>query len=185
MPRPTIGRLWTPSWRSASRASPASRMEPFHLDLISGLWIAWLVLWIGLAVWSKRTVRQEPMWSQPVHVVPLGVAIWLFSVARVLQGRFLPYGDGWWWLGAVLVAAGMAWTVYARAVLGRNWSGTVTLKQQHELIRSGPYRWTRHPIYTGLLLALLGTAIALGEWRGLVGFALAVVAFGTKLRVEE
>ncbi len=117
--------------------------------------------------------------------MPLLIAIWLFGSARVLQGRFLPRWDGWWWLGAVLVVAGLAWTMYARAVLGRNWSGTVTLKQEHELVRSGPYRWTRHPIYTGLLLALLGTAIALGEWRGVVGFLLVAVAFGYKLRVEE
>lgn len=160
-------------------------MGRFHLDLISGLWIAWLVLWLGLAVWSKRTARREPMWSRFAHGVPLVVAVWLYGPARVLHGRFLPHGDGWWWLGAALVATGLAWTVYARAVLGRNWSGTVTLKQSHELVRRGPYRWTRHPIYSGLLLALLGTAIALGEWRGVVGFVLVLAAFSYKLRVEE
>lgn len=172
-----------PSWRNESRASPANDMR--HIDLISGLWIAWLVLWLGLAVWSKRTAQREPLWSRFAHGVPLGLAIWLYGPAKVLHERFLPHGDGWWWLGAVLVMLGLAWTVYARAVLGRNWSGTVTLKQSHELVRSGPYRWTRHPIYTGLIVALLGTAIALGEWRGLVGLLLVMAAFSYKLQVEE
>lgn len=160
-------------------------MGRFHLDLISGLWLAWVVLWLGLAAWSKRTARREPLRSRLTHSVPLVIAIWLFAAARILRGRFLPHGDGWWWLGAVPVAAGLAWTLYARAVLGRNWSAEVTLKQSHELVRRGPYRWTRHPIYTGLLLALLGSAIALGEWRGVLGFVLVLAAFSYKLRVEE
>ena len=77
-----------------------------------------------------------------------------------------------YWLGLIMVAAGIAFAVWARHYLGRNWSGTVTVKQDHELIRSGPYRLVRHPIYTGLLLAILGTAVAFGEWRGLLAFAL-------------
>ena len=81
-----------------------------------------------------------------------------------------------------MVAAGLAFAVWARVYLGRNWSGTVTVKQDHELIRSGPYGFVRHPIYTGLLLAMLGTAIAIGEWRGLVAFALFTIGFLLKLR---
>ena len=62
---------------------------------------------------------------------------------------------------------------------------TVTLKQDHELIRGGPYRWVRHPIYTGLLLALMGSAIAMNEWRGLIGVALITLALLRKIVVEE
>jgi protein-S-isoprenylcysteine O-methyltransferase Ste14 len=61
----------------------------------------------------------------------------------------------------------------------------VTLKQDHELIRTGPYRWVRHPTYTGLLLAVLGTAIALGEWRGVIAFVLVTAAFVRKIAIEE
>ncbi len=75
--------------------------------------------------------------------------------------------------------------MYARVWLGRNWSGTVTLKQDHELIRGGPYRWVRHPIYTGILLALLGSAIATAEWRGPLGFALITISLLRKIKVEE
>jgi protein-S-isoprenylcysteine O-methyltransferase Ste14 len=85
----------------------------------------------------------------------------------------------------LLVAAGLAFAVWARVCLGRNWSGIVTLKQDHELVRSGPYRLVRHPIYTGLLLALLGSALARNEWRALLAVALAWLAFWRKLQVEE
>ncbi len=77
----------------------------------------------------------------------------------------------WLWIGTALVAAGLGFAVAARAYLGRNWSGTVTLKQGHELIRTGPYRLVRHPIYTGMLLAFVGTAMARGRVRGLVALA--------------
>ena len=75
--------------------------------------------------------------------------------------------------------------IWARNVLGRNWSGIVTLKQDHELIRTGPYRYVRHPIYTGLLIAFAGSAIARGEWRGLLALAIAFVALWRKLKLEE
>jgi len=63
------------------------------------------------------------------------------------------------WSGAALVAIGLIFAGWARAHLAGNWSGTVTLKQDHSLTRSGPYRLARHPIYTGLLLAILGSAL--------------------------
>ncbi|MBV9755552.1 MAG: isoprenylcysteine carboxylmethyltransferase family protein, partial [Alphaproteobacteria bacterium] len=66
-----------------------------------------------------------------------------------------------------------------------NWSAEATIKQGHELVRTGPYRWTRHPIYSGILLAFLGSAVALGEWRGLVALALITASFLHKLGIEE
>ncbi len=82
--------------------------------------------------------------------------------------------------------AGLAFsTVAARRHLGRNWSGTVTLKEDHELIRTGPYRRARHPIYTGMLVGFIGSAISLGEVRGVVAVGLVIVAFLIKIRLEE
>jgi protein-S-isoprenylcysteine O-methyltransferase Ste14 len=69
--------------------------------------------------------------------------------------------------------------------LAGNWSGSVTLKQDHELIRTGPYRFVRHPIYTGALIAVLGTAFAIGQLRGLLAFALTFFAFRYKSQIEE
>jgi protein-S-isoprenylcysteine O-methyltransferase Ste14 len=70
-------------------------------------------------------------------------------------------------------------------ILGRNWSGVVQLKQDHELIVRGPYSIVRHPIYTGLLLAFLGSALAIGEWRGLLATTIVAGSFWRKLRLEE
>jgi len=85
----------------------------------------------------------------------------------------------------LLVAAGLGFSVWARVHLGRNWSAEVVVKQDHALIRSGPYRHLRHPIYSGMLLAFLGMALAFGEWRGLLALALVFASFARKSRMEE
>jgi protein-S-isoprenylcysteine O-methyltransferase Ste14 len=90
-----------------------------------------------------------------------------------------------YWLGVAVTAAGLAFSVWARRHLGRNWSGTVTVKIDHELVTSGPYRFVRHPIYTGILLAFAGSAIALARWRGLAAIALAAAAIARRVHVEE
>ena len=88
-------------------------------------------------------------------------------------------------LGAALTFAGIAFAIWARVWIAGNWSSDVTLKRNHELIVSGPYAFVRHPIYTGILLALTGTALAVGEWRGLLAVVLAGAAFWRKLGIEE
>ena len=80
---------------------------------------------------------------------------------------------------------GLAFAVWARRHIGSNWSGTVTVKENHALVRTGPYRWVRHPIYTGLLTAILGTAICRGELRGVWGLALCTLAFVDQAAHEE
>src|SRR4029453_11803615 len=131
----------------------------------------------------------ESLPSRLVHIVPLVVAVLLFWGPRAPMGpltqRFLPLTEWPFWVGSFLTAGGLLFAVWARLHLGRNWSGTVTIKQGHELITSGPYALVRHPIYTGLLLALLGSALALGDWRGFLVLALAAGPFWLKLRLEE
>lgn len=75
--------------------------------------------------------------------------------------------------------------MWARWHLGRNWSGIVSLKEGHALVQTGPYRSVRHPIYSGLLLALVGTAMAIGQWRGVLAVACALIALLWKIHVEE
>ena len=89
------------------------------------------------------------------------------------------------WIGLALTAIGLGFAIAARWWLGRNWSGRVTIKQQHQLIQNGPYALVRHPIYAGFLLALLGTALVHSELRGLIGLALAALGWIFKLRIEE
>jgi len=102
-----------------------------------------------------------------------------------LEFRFLPDFAALAYLGVAVTAIGIAFAVWARFVLGQNWSSQVTLKQGHELIRGGPYALVRHPIYSGMLLGLLGTAIGVGEFRGLIALALFIVAWWLKARTEE
>ena len=88
-------------------------------------------------------------------------------------------------MAGILCIAGLLFCFWARAALGRNWSGTVTLKEGHELIQRGPYRLVRHPIYTGLLAMFLATAIAYGRLGGFVGVLIAFASFWIKLIGEE
>src|SRR5262249_15861597 len=103
-----------------------------------------------------------------------------------LRWRFFPASDAaLLWLGLALTVAGVGFALWARLSIGQNWSSTITIKVRHELIQTGPYRLVRHPIYSGLLLAFLGTAVVHGEFRGLIGFPLAILGWGFKLRMEE
>ncbi len=153
------------------------------------LWLSWMIYWLAASRDVKVNVRRESLSSRLSHIVPLAIAVYLFSVPKVRIGflgeRFLPLADWPFWMGALLTAGGLLFTVWARVHLGRNWSGTVTIKKGHELVTSGPYAMVRHPIYTGLLLAFLGSTIALGDWRSVLAFALAAGALLHKLRVEE
>jgi protein-S-isoprenylcysteine O-methyltransferase Ste14 len=86
-------------------------------------------------------------------------------------------------MGLVLTMAGCGFAAWARLALGSNWSGTATIKENHELVVKGPYRLARHPIYSGILIACLGTTLAIGEWRCIVG--LIVVSLGLALKVTQ
>ena len=156
---------------------------------INALWILFGLYWLVSAFKLKKTKRRES-WSQRFrYVLPLAVAFYLLSRPEAHYGwlgvRFVPASDTVEWTGVALTAAGVAMAIWARWHLGANWSGVVTLKEGHELIRSGPYRSIRHPIYTGILLGLVGTAVAGGEVRGLLAVAVAWLSFYTKARREE
>ena len=153
------------------------------------LWLAWLAYWIIAARNVKPTRRRESPVSRLMTIVLTALAAVLLAFRGQkltwLHARFLPQTLIGYWLGLLMVVLGLAFAVWARAHLGRNWSGTVTVKEDHELIRTGPYGIVRHPIYTGLLFAILGSAVAFGEWRGLLAFGFLTLAFVFKLRREE
>jgi protein-S-isoprenylcysteine O-methyltransferase Ste14 len=160
-----------------------------YRNLIPWLWCAWALYWIGAALSRKTTRRRESLASRASHVVPLtigGVLLaWHDLPWRWLTLRLWPRSLTAYWIGLALLVAGLAFAVWARVHLGRNWSGTVTVKEGHELIRSGPYAYVRHPIYTGLLAAVLGTAIVSGTVRAAIGLLIIAVALARKSRTEE
>ena len=158
-------------------------------QVLQGMWLAWVLYWLISAATAKPTQRRELLSSRLSHLLPLLFGVTLIVWPRLdvpgISSQLLPDVAARYWLATALVALGLGFTVWARVHLGRNWSGTVTQKQGHELIRSGPYAYVRHPIYTGLLAALLGSAIALGELRGFLGVLIVLGSFWRKLRIEE
>ena len=157
--------------------------------LFVAIWLSYAVYWSAMSASVKATERLEPASSRLARLVLMVCAIALICLTRVpiplLSERFLAHGVWTFWSGAVITACGLLFSVWARRHLGRNWSQAVTLKKDHELITSGPYALVRHPIYTGLVLGILGSAVARGEWRGIVAVALVFVALWRKLRLEE
>jgi len=152
-------------------------------------WICFAAYWLAAAVGAKRTKRSESPLSRLSYTLPLFVAVFLMVAPAAHRGwlgaRFVPEAAATRWIGAALTLAGVALAIWARWHIGGNWSGTVTLKEGHELIRTGPYRRIRHPIYAGILLAALGTAIEIGRVSGLIAVAIGWTSFWFKARREE
>ena len=157
--------------------------------LLLAMWVGWLAYWAIAARGAKPMQWREPLRAQWLHtaLVCLGVVILVVPQATpaILAAPFLPPGAIGAALGLAVTALGLGIAVAARISLAGNWSAAVEIKEGHALIRSGAYRYVRHPIYSGLLLALLGSAIALDRWRALLAFALIFAALLLKSRHEE
>lgn len=153
------------------------------------LWLALGLYWIAVAMRVKRTKARESLLVDFLRRSFFSLVLFLdfAPLGRIgwLGLRFVPEQREIGAAGVALTAVGVTLAAWARHVLGQNWSGAVMLKEGHEFISRGPYARIRHPIYTGVDLAVLGTGLAVGEWRGVLAFVLAAAMLYQKARTEE
>ena len=162
-------------------------------EIANYLWVALAIIWLIGAIIAKRVEREQSSGSRLTHLIPEVLAFFLLFVRdperhwpHWLHWRFIPeQSSGVVWTGLALTAIGIAFAIWARFWIGSNWSGRITIKQDHQLIQNGPYAIVRHPIYSGVLLAFVGTVLIHGELAGLLGLAFAIFGWSLKLHLEE
>lgn len=152
------------------------------VGVLWGLWGVGIFYWVVKAFGNKRSVYKQSRRSRLIYVVLAAAFVLGMHFVRRWQAVWLPQDVVIQAVGMACCAAGVGLAIWSRHVLGRNWSGLVTLKQEHELVRVGPYRWVRHPIYSGIILAMLGTVVALGA--GLIGWC-ALLFAAVMLRIKS
>jgi protein-S-isoprenylcysteine O-methyltransferase Ste14 len=159
------------------------------IDFVRACWIIFVVVWLFAAASTKPSVYRERGEQRRRYSILLVIGYLLLLNGRrlpyPLDARVIPPTGAMAWIGAFLCIAGLAFSIWARAALGPNWSAAVSLKEGHELIVRGPYRVVRHPIYTGMLTMFIATVIVLGYLSGIVGALLVFIGFWIKLRDEE
>jgi len=150
-------------------------------------WITWGAWWIIAARNSKQKAEEQDAKSRREYSILMTISFILliadtsnvpFLNINIVPNALAP-------VGAFMCVLGLAFTLWARRTLAGNWSGEVAFKKEHELIEKGPYAIIRHPIYTGLTVMFIGTAIVVGMMAQLLGFVIALVSFRIKLRQEE
>jgi protein-S-isoprenylcysteine O-methyltransferase Ste14 len=157
--------------------------------LIEGPWIVFVIYWILGALKTRRTERTESFASRyGILFIEIVGFVLVFSddaEIGILARRVIPQTLGLGVTGVALTWAGIALALWARWHLGQYWSARITIKEDHKLIRTGPYARLRHPIYSGLDLAVIGSALAIDRWRCVAGVCLIILGYWIKARREE
>lgn len=158
-------------------------------SIVSVLWMIFAAVWLIAWLRTKRTQERAPLSSRLLYAVPVMIGSYLFFNNNATSGwgraRLFPGNPVLDSIAVLVTALGIGFAIWARFYLGTNWSSAVSVKVGHELIRTGPYTWVRHPIYSGLLLALVGTALQQDRVIALIAVALFWLGFWIKSRMEE
>jgi protein-S-isoprenylcysteine O-methyltransferase Ste14 len=157
-------------------------------ELLALIWLAFLTSWVGASFWQGRTKKQVMTLESQRYRLPILVGGILYTpwVAQILGWKPLwVLGNTAITIAAVLSAAGIAFAWWGRLHLGKFWSNTITHKEDHRVIDTGPYGIVRHPIYTGLIFGMLVTGIAIGLVTTILGAILISLGMWQKGRMEE
>jgi len=202
-PRPTATTVQIGSWKLTGPSAVAALLLLVAMIVVlvwlshpvfrwgwlwvsAALWIAFMIYWSGQAAKSSAIQSAESAASRALHQNLLNLSLLLlFLRLPGLTTRWLPDRGTVAATGLALHVLGLALAVWARRHLGRQWSGAIAVKVDHALVRTGPYRLIRHPIYTAMLAMSLGTAIVAGETHALLGFAIMAFAYARKIPLEE
>lgn len=162
--------------------------DVWHL-LIQLPWVIFLIYWVIGAFKTRATRRKEsPISRLSIVLVEIAGYLLIFNDALsigLLGRRVLPRTALLATVGVVMTWWGIALAIWARYHLAEYWSARITIKEDHQLIRTGPYRRLRHPIYSGLIMAAVGSALLFDRWRCVVGVCLVVAGYAIKARKEE
>jgi protein-S-isoprenylcysteine O-methyltransferase Ste14 len=156
--------------------------------LLALIWMGWIISWVAGSFFSARTQKHVGRWDAQAYRIPIVVGAVLLApwTARwVGDAPLWNVGDSGTYLLAGLTLAGTLFTWWARIHLGRFWSSAITRKEGHRVVDTGPYGLVRHPIYTGLIAAILATAVAVGSITTLFGALLITIGLWQKARMEE
>jgi protein-S-isoprenylcysteine O-methyltransferase Ste14 len=166
-----------------SLAVSLSRLSP--TAAIRDLWLLWALSWLLAAPFAARAAKRSRWMMVPLTVVGLIAIVAWNQAGQSLTRPLWPVAElfGWLYVGVVLVGFGFAW--WARLTLGRLWSGFITLKEGHHIVDQGPYALVRHPIYSGILLAMVATALASPSRLALVMAAAILMVLVAKAWAEE
>jgi protein-S-isoprenylcysteine O-methyltransferase Ste14 len=152
------------------------------------IWLFWLFSWIAAAGWSAPEVKRVSTWDVWAYRALIIVGAVLLNhrtAAHLGLPRLWHVGLGGAYALAGVAACGIAFTWWGRLHLGKLWSGSITRKEEHVVVDTGPYAVVRHPIYTGLLVAILASAAASATATAVAGAALGWAGFWLKARMEE
>jgi protein-S-isoprenylcysteine O-methyltransferase Ste14 len=179
-----MGALFT-HWKGAAQFRAHNRLsDGMWMSVV--LWCVFSIYWSIAAKDSAPTQSSESVWSRQWHLFLVNAALLLLVLPIPgLTRRFLPANEAIVISGLVVQAAFILLAVWARRHLGSNWSGEVRIAKEHQLVRSGPYRFIRHPIYTAVLGMYCGTALVSGEIHAPFALVIVTLAYWRKIRLEE
>ncbi len=157
-------------------------------EILELIWIGWLISWVAASFWSgvtQKRIATLETWTYRAAMIAGGILLIPFTSRLLAEGPIWEVGYGGAYALAGLMLMGLAFTWWARIYLGRLWSSVITRKEGHRVIDTGPYAVVRHPIYTGLIVALLATAAAEATVTAWFGAALIIFGLWRKASSEE